>query len=190
MLLAVFTFSFSAGEVEEGRTQKLIVSSHKDMISTENDLLKLKVYFHENLTTRSLKEQYHFTFFIETYEAYEAVVISPIDTLVLRNELLVLLAPIFPDIFYIYTMKNKINMIRTRVPISRNTNSNVALAVKVETALLGLEWLAIGLLAVIGLILSIKNRRKMGKLDSTQREIEDNQKKMEREIKVLGEKNA
>ncbi|MBA1419572.1 MAG: hypothetical protein FAF03_01595 [Epsilonproteobacteria bacterium] len=55
---------------------------------------------------------------------------------------------------------------------------------------IGLQWLAIWILAVIGLFLSVRSRRKIAHLNKNQKEMNVNQTKIEKEIKALGDKDA
>ncbi|HIP20688.1 MAG TPA: hypothetical protein EYG70_06155 [Sulfurimonas sp.] len=175
----------------------MIVSSHKDEQLAKEDLLTLKVYFIENAGTRTLKEKYLFDFSIEPYGEYNALIISPMKDDSLRNKLLVLLAPQFPDIFYVMSETKSIDI--SKYPSVKALNGSPKISTTSATLHkkekswfdeMGLQWFAIWLLAVIGLILSIRNRRKMGQLERTQKEIKVEQKNIEKEITQLGEENA
>jgi cell division protein FtsL len=50
----------------------------------------------------------------------------------------------------------------------------------------GLQWLTLLLLAVIGLTLSVHNRRKLVTLEKTQQDLSLKQERIEDEIKQLG----
>jgi hypothetical protein len=179
----------------EQSVEKLIVSSSKDEAVIEENLLKLKVYLLENPSTRMLQEKYALDVKMEHFAQYNAVVISPIDSLDLRNALLVLLSPVFPDIFYIEetkvstSKKDKLAKSPTVIqPRPTRHTSNKTEENWVNE--IGLQWLAIWLLAVVGLVLSIRSRRKMAHLNKTQTEIKANQTKIEKEIKALGDEDA
>ena len=100
-LLCTISFLFGEVGISKNISEKLIVSSSKvDKVAEEN-LLKLKIYFVENPATRILQEKHHLKIEMETLDEYKVVVIKTIDSLALRNELLILLSPLFKDIFYV-----------------------------------------------------------------------------------------
>jgi len=52
---------------------------------------------------------------------------------------------------------------------------------------IGLQWIVLLLLAIIGLTLSVHNRRKLASLEKIQKELSIKQDQREDEIKKLGE---
>jgi len=194
-LLCSFILCIGVLNADVYPVQKLIVSSHKDASAAQENLLKLKVYLLENNTTRLLEDTYQFNIKMEHYAHYNAVVISPINTLQERNALLVLLSPVFPDIFYIDEKKvsAKIKDTSSESHMTKSTSSVTHRQKRDEETWLneiGLQWLAIWILAVIGLILSIRSRRKMAHLNKRQKAMNVDQTKIEKEIKALGDKDA
>ena len=190
LILGVGTINASEQSIE-----KLIVSSSQDESIAQEDLLKLKVYLLENSSTRMLQEKYQLDVKMEHFFNYKAVVISPIHSLTVRNELLVLLSPMFPDIFYID--EKKVLVSRKKATVSTHSVNHTIPTTHVEKKNkdawvneIGLQWLAIWILAVAGLFLSIRSRRKIAHLNKNQKEMNVNQTKIEKEIKALGDKDA
>ena len=191
-LLCTITLLFST-EMASGKiSEKMIVSSSKfDKIAAE-DLLKLKVYFIENTATRALQEKHDLEIKMETLETYKTVTIQPIDSLELRNELLILLAPLFQDIFYIEYKKEAPSPVPEPMVSPQDVSVEVpgANKLKKEKSFLmdevGLQWLALWILSIIGLFLSIRNRRKMALLNKKQTTLKTEQANIETEIKKLG----
>ena len=179
----------------EQPVEKLIVSSSQNESIAQDNLLKLKVYLLENSSTRMLQEKYQLDVKMEYFSNYNAVVISPIHSLTVRNELLVLLSPVFPDIFYIDEKKVPVSIKKTTVPTPSIKNPLPTTKIQKKNQdtwvnEIGLQWLAIWILAVIGLFLSVRSRRKIAHLNKNQKEMNVNQTKIEKEIKALGDKDA
>jgi len=194
-LLCSLVLCIGTVNATEQTVEKLIVSSSKDKSAVEESLLKLKVYLLENVSTRKLQDTYPLDVKMEHFAQYDAVVISPIPSLKVRNELLVLLSPVFPDIFYIDEKKRLVNskkstvstkIVKSSVPTSHKGKENKDTWIDE----IGLQWLAIWILAVVGLFLSVRSRRKMAHLNKNQKEMNVNQTKIEKEIKALGDKDA
>lgn len=173
-------------------SEKLIVSGDKNSTVTQMYLLKLKMLFIGNSQTRALQEKYNLKLEIETLDVYTMVVIKPINSLALKNELLVFLSPLFPNIFSIEdhkketigpgSMKESIIMKTQTAPPPNNTMHQVKTLVRK----VGLEWTALLLLSIIGLTLSLKSRRKMSSLENIQKDLIRKQEAIENEIKNLG----
>jgi cell division protein FtsL len=120
------------------------------------------------------------------------VTIKPVETSALKHELFSLLKPLFPDVFFIAEKKTEMkspNSDRESASMMTPSSSvkvlsSAAYAFLVEEV--GLQWLALLLLAVIGLTLSVHNRRKLATLEKTQQDLSLKQERIEDEIKQLG----
>ena len=179
------TLLYSENIKTEIFSEKLIVSSSKEEKISQEDLLKLKVYFIENLRTKQLQEKYNLQLEIEKLGIYNVTTIKPIETLSVRNELLILLSPMFRDIYFIdyhpeiekdIKSNQKVHVVKTVIRKKENSFIDE----------IGLQWIALLLLSAIGLILSLLSRKKIAKLDETQKDLKVEQKKIETEIKNLG----
>jgi len=191
LLCAIFLL-FNELPALEKTSEKMIVSSSKIDKIAEEDLLKLKVYFIENTATRILQEKYNLELKMEILDEYKVVVIKPIESTVLRNELLILLSPVFKDVFYI-TYHREENQIKptpiVNIKYIEKETREIEELKKSKNFLLdevGLQWLALWVLSIVGLFLSIKSRRKVAALDKTQQSLKNKQEKIEIEIKKLG----
>ncbi len=173
-------------------SQKLIISSDKNSTTIQMHLLKLKMVFIGNPQTRELQEKYKLNLEIETLDEYKMVVIRPIKSLAVKNELLLLLNPLFPNIFSIEDHKreslapesvNESKIIKTDTP-SAHTNTMDQAKIWIEE--IGLEWIALLFLSIIGLTLSLNSRSKMASLENIQKNLTRKQEEIEKEIKNLG----
>lgn len=170
-------------------SEKLIVSGDKNSTVTQMHLLKLKMYFMENAQTRALQEQYKLNLEMETLGDYTMVVIKPIKSLAVKNELLLFLSPLFPDIFSIEDNKREMklpNSLNVSETDTLSTDTNIMQQAEVLVKEIGLQWIALLLLSIIGLTLSLKSRRKMASLESIQKDLSRKQEQIENEIKNLG----
>jgi len=172
-MLFSFTLLFS-----EAMHEKLIISGDNDIVNAQADLLKLKDYFIKNPDIRLLQEKHKLTLEIEVLGDYVLVVVKPVETETLKSELLTLLKPLFPEIFSIKFQEMKCPVSPVKVEKSKYYQFLVEEV--------GLQWLALLLLAIIGLTLSIHNRKKLGSLEKIQKEFSIKQDQIEDEIKKLG----
>lgn len=149
---------------EETILEKLIIPSSNTKVSLE----AIQKYCNEDETLHSLQEKYNFHIEIQRLGDYNVTVITPLKSITLRNTLFIILSPLYKDIFYI-KMKDK-----------KNKSSLL------EEESLGLEWIVLCILSLVGFILSIQSRMKIGQLMKSQDKLQKEQKKMEEEIKSLG----
>lgn len=193
-ILCSMTLLYSGSNKTKTFSEKLIVSVSKEEKFSQESLLKLKVYFIENPRIGELREKYNLELKIERWGEYSATTIKPIESLSLRNELLILLSPIFKDIFFI-NYKPKIKKVlqeKLAKPTQKVDLIKKRKKKKVKSLIseIGLQWLVLLLLSVIGLVSSLLSRKKMLKLDETQEDLKGKQKKIETEIKNLGVQDA
>lgn len=173
-------------------SEKLIISGDKNSTTTQMHLLKLKMYFMENVQTRTLQEQHQLNLELETLGDYTMVVIKPIKSLAVKNELILLLNPLFPDIFSIEDKKREMKSPNSFIgskTIKRDapsTDTNIIHQAEGFIVEIGLQWIALLLLSIIGLMLSLNSRRKMANLESIQKDLSRKQEEIENEIKNLG----
>ncbi len=173
VMLFSFTLLFS-----EAIHEKLIISGDNDIVNAQADLLKLKDYFIENPEIRLLQEKHKLTLEMEVLAEYALVVIKPVGTEALKSELSTLLKPLFPELFSIKYQEMKCPVSPVKVEKSQYYQFLVEEV--------GLQWLALLLLAIIGLTLSIHNRKKLVSLETIQKELSIKQDQIEGEIKKLG----
>jgi hypothetical protein len=189
-MLCSITLLFSEGVSSHEFSEKLIVSSSKSKSLTNAELLKLKVYFIENPTTRLLQEKHDLRIEMEKLDNYYMAVIKPINALNVRNDLLLVLTPMFHDIFFIDYKKQSVE---THESVTVTKPVNTILQEKKQVSFMdeiGLQWLALLGLSAVGLLLSILSRRKIINLGKRQKDLKVEQKKIEKEIKKLGAADA
>jgi len=178
--------------------EKLIVSYSTDKQAVQDDLFALKVYFSENDETRILQEKYHLQSKLERLDSYTVLVIYPITSHSLRNELILSLSPLFNDMFSIQykadTLDGKEIAVKktavTAIERSQNVKKTQVLKSEKKENDNTLQWSALLLLFVVGLILLIRNRKKLATLEEGQKDMQNNQEKIETEIHTMGAKNA
>jgi len=189
-MFCTMTLLFAGNTASQHLSEKLIVHHSKNETNAQEELLKLKVYFIETAATRKLQEKYNLQLDMEFLGDYHMVVIKPINSLALRNELLIVLTPVFQDIFFI-NYKEPISSIIKKPKVSQVLLPRVKNKIDVSFVNeIGLQWLALLLLSLVGLLLSIASRRKIIHLGNKQKDLKQQQTDIETEIKKLGLKNA
>lgn len=170
----------------EAMHEKLIISGDNDIVNAQADLSQLKVYFIENPEIRILQEKHKLKLELEVLGDYALVVIKPVETEALKNELQTLLKPLFPELFFIEDKEMKRSdagsMKKAGVPVDVEKSQYYQFLVEE----VGMQWLALLLLAITGLTLSIRNRKKLASLEKTQKDLSIKQDQIEDEIKHLG----
>lgn len=171
-------------------SEKLIVYHSKSETNADEELVKLKVYFSENAMTRALQEKYNLQLKMESLGDYHMVEIKPIHSLALRNELLIILTPVFKDIFFTDYKEHVSNIIKqpkvSHVAAQKEKKKKEVSVIDE----IGFQWLALLLLSFVGLLLSVASRRTIIHLGNNQNDLKKQQVHIETEIKKLGVENA
>lgn len=189
MIIILFLLSIS---FSKNISEKLIISANKNHTIVQMDFLKLKMYFRDNNQMKVLQEIYKLSLEIETVGEYTMVVIKPIQSIAVKNELLVYLSSHFQDIFSLEENKRETtspNNLKDSIDLNRPNSSadeSIIHQAGVLVEAIGLQWITLFLLSVIGLTLSLGSRSKMENLEDTQKELRFKQEQIEEEIKKLG----
>ena len=169
--------------------QELIVGGYDKREIAEVQLAKLDIYFMENGALDALRKKYALKTAVRRIGEYEVVGIAPIDSMDLKNRLLLKLHPFFPGIFFI----------ESKLPTATERKTGYATVTKPrDTASvmntgknkdmidqMGLQWFAILMLSVTGLVLSVFRRKKVLYLQKIQKILGRKQHKIEDEIKHM-----
>lgn len=166
--------------------QKLIVYSDKSAKNAQANLSKLKVYFIENPNIRMLNEANDFKLGLETLGSYTMVVVKPIMSRHVKNRLLLELTPVFPDIFVLDDTSADTIDHHPSMSTSQQNHSMREERSKTLIETVGLQWLALLILSLLGLVLSVLKRRKLLSLGERQKKLDMDQQKIEKEIHNLG----
>ena len=164
--------------------ETIVVYSTQNKQQAKAKLLTLKTYLQE----RGVPDSLNFT--IEKLDDFYTIVIKPILNQQQRNDLLLLLQSRFPDSFYIkekYIQNPRtVSLTPTDIVHNQPTKTNKTPLIKSTDWI----WFSIWILAVIGLIASIRNRYRMKHLSHQQKEMHSKQKQIENEIQQLGDSNV
>ncbi len=163
------------------RYETIVAYSTKNKQQAEDTLLTLKVYLHEKGVSNALD------FSIEKMDGLYMITIKPILSREQRNSLLLLLQAQFSDAFYIKEAKRQTTATPLPKPAPAVDTKPTLTDKIVSIKTIDWIWFAIWILAVIGLIASMRNRYKMKHLSHQQQEIQSRQKQIENEIRQLGE---
>lgn len=196
-ILSVFLFAQSTDS--ERINEKLLLGYSTQAKVTQEAHLALKLYFQEKSHLAALQKENDLQFKMVRLGTYHVTVIYPIHSLKLRNDLLLNLSPLFSDIIAIdredtpsladtTSLQNvpakavqkkvkKTEVKKKKNPSTRNFD-------------LSLKWLFLALLASVGLVLSIRRRKKLRTIKEGQEHMQNKQKNIETQINTLGEKHA
>ena len=196
-LLTVFLFAENPSIENTSINEKLLLGYSTQEQVSKDALLTLKIYFRENSHLALLQEQNDLQFKIERLGDYHVTVIYPIHSLAVRNDLLLNLSPLFSDMIYIdrqnevllaeATSVKSVSVQKTTVKAKHLKKSQNT---KPKNSDLGLQWIALLLLFIVGLVLLIRNRKKLSNIKEGQEDMQHNQNKIETQINTLGAKNA
>jgi citrate lyase beta subunit len=203
LIIIVFLFStFFAHAVE----QKMIISAEHKTSTAAHVLYELEKFFQEDKHAKELKSKYHFNVEMELLDEYVLVVIKPIQTIFVKNELKLLLQMKYPQAFIVpYSDKEKNSSVREEVkkivtettlpePIKnvRKIPKKVVEKkeiIKADSLLPNIanEWLALLVLAIAGLLLVYRSTRQINKIKKLQEKLESYQEKVENQMDYIGE---
>jgi hypothetical protein len=171
-MIGCLTVFLAAGEID----QKLIIDSEKDLQKAQIKLLKTKIIFLENEKMKKLQKKYNFKLEIEKISEYYLIVANPIRSKKLKEKLLVYGSKFYTDLFYIN------NRIEKKIISNIHRRQKKSFLEKVG---IRYEWITILLLSIIGLILSFYNRKKIVNIQGIQKDMDQKQDKIEKEIEGL-----
>lgn len=180
MILLLMTLLFS-----ESLDQKLILKAERNSTQLEMELTILQEYFQENSEAQRLKEKYGLTLALERLGEYRVLVIKPIRHQVLKYKLQELLKSKSSELFFM-KVNEKVDTSDNET-ISQNSNSMGTFSSETWVSVIGLQWIALLLLSILGLLLSLYNRRAIRSLKREQVDLGRDQKEMEKQMKNLGE---
>jgi hypothetical protein len=179
IILCFSTLGFAIENSQSRISQKLIIgSSH-----TEASFQEVKSYCQTNKTIKALRKKYHLNIQREHIGDYNVTVIKPIHSITLRNTLFVILSPMFKDIFYVEEqgLQSPPSAQERQKSLSQDKFSLDWMYYGI-----GLQWIALLFLSLVGLVLSLRSRRKISELIAHQQALEKEQQRMEKDIKSLG----
>ena len=171
--------------------QKLIVYGEENGTLVQEKFIKLQHYFKENTQANKLQNKHGFILEKEKIDGYNIVVVKPIYSRTVRNELLSIVNPFFPESFTIENRESqKMPLQKSAGDKKRQKEITKELLSFEERFGIRPEWLAILLLSCVGLGMSLWNRKKLSILKIDQKAFIREQKSMEVEIDQLGEENG
>ncbi len=162
---------------------KLVLDGDKNIQKAQIKLLKAQIVFLEDTALEKLQKKYQLKLKIDSKSGYNLIVIKPIRTESLQKILQVHMSRYFPDLLCIEDTveKSKGNML-----IDPKKTSLHKVRKKPEKVLgIGIEWIAILLLSILGLLVSFYNRYKIKLLKMQQKTMDIKQDEIEQEIKRL-----
>ncbi len=181
--------------------QKMILSTSLDSAEMKHTLQEVKYFFNHISSAKELQEEYGFTFQLETLDKYTLLTLKPIKSHIVKNKINYLLKKKFPKSFIVdNTSLPVIHEERKNNSITHKSNRQLPIPVlidKVEKKEIGqvfwknlsLEWIALIILAIAGLLLVYRSAQQISKIRGLQKKVEDYQRKVEKEISAMGDKD-
>ena len=94
--------------ISQLQADRVLFGATKDSDKLDSNFQKLEKSLVENRELRELHERYSFKYSKERVGDYSAIVIEDVDNIVLKESLVVLLQPIFKDIFTVSGVEDKV----------------------------------------------------------------------------------
>jgi hypothetical protein len=188
----------------------MIISATTKTEEAAQALYELEKFFQENNTAKKLSSKHHLELGMELLEDYVLIVIKPIRTVSLKNELKILLQTKYPDAFTVQNIYKK--KIRVSLPEVEKKSDKVTLetvtpknkksikkivkntidtkeVIKTDTLINSIanEWLALLVLAFAGLLLVYRSTLQINKIKKLQHKLEAYQEKVGDQMDYIGE---
>lgn len=207
MKLLVFLVFSSLTYSMANTSEKLVLFADKTKVVAEDSLYILENLFLEDASYKAVKDKYPMQDKVEKLGDFYLLTLAPITSIKQKNDLVLLMNKRYNELFFInesnqtntylkeksiskkpkITKKQPISFIEHKI-ITKSSNKKLDYMYWIKG--LELQWFTLWSLSVLGLILSIRSRRKLLKLTQTQEDFNSWQKKIEYEIQNLKGNNA
>ena len=164
---------------------KLILDGDRDLQKAQIKLYQAKILFLENEPLQKLQQTYQLTVKLEHVQAYHLVVVAPIQSKILKEKLMIYGVPYYRRALFIKAKNAKVTIPKTNTSLSRSKESAKGQKGFLDSIGIGVEWIAIWFLSVLGLILSVRRRHTIANLRDVQNEISETEEKIKKEIQSL-----
>jgi len=207
MKLLVFLVFSSLTYSMANTSEKLVLFADKTKVVVEDSLYILENLFLEDASYKAVKDKYPMQDKVEKLGDFYLLTLAPITSIKQKNDLVLLMHKRYNELFFInesnqtntylkeksiskkpkIIKKQPISFIEPKI-ITKSSNKKLDYMYWIKG--LELQWFTLWSLSVLGLILSVRSRRKLLKLTQTQEDFNSWQKKIEDEIQNLKGNNA
>jgi len=166
---------------------QLVLYGDGDDRKAEVERLRAEILFLQNEQLHTLQEKHHLHIVRKKHADISLVTVEPLSDAALRQTLQLAVAPYYPEAFWI----RKRDQVQ-HTPISPSLKKPEVKRPEpswTERLGIGIEWIAIFLLSVVGLLLSLYDRYKIKYIRKQQDQMDRRQEKIEEEIKGLEEQS-
>lgn len=204
LVLMVFLVSFVSTDASE---YKIIIGASKKLSDAQRIKQRLETVLLRDPDAMLLQKKYHFHIVLERLNKYTLVTLSPFMSSASANEVNSIIHPAFPEAFAIDSWEKKSAASSTKPlqpkseePLSQNrVHTNTAISQKQKSGFLGglsrerlvhgvdNEWLALIVLALVGMLLVFRSNRQIKKIKKLQKALEETQDKNERSLSRIEE---
>jgi hypothetical protein len=179
--------------------QKMIIDVTTEPQSSTYILQEIQDFFQTNTIAKELKLNYHLTITRELLRGYDLIEIKPIHSVEVKNKLKLLLHEKYSELFIVDNiLKGKsvtdfpvqqeivqakkevrcINTIPETAQIKHQRSDFFANSID--------EWLALILLAIVGLVLVYRSTKQISKIKKLQKKLEKYQNRLKTEVDLIG----
>ena len=181
LLMLSFALGFG-GTVPE----MLVLTGSRNAKSVRIASLKLQLAQEQEEALASLFDRYQVALKVRSFGETHALIVEPVRSLAARNALVLALGRRYPEMFFVNRSSVTV--------ISQKTHNKVLAPVPVNLhpgmQPLDWAWVAIFLLAFVGLASSIYQRKRLRHLSQEQTNLQADQERMDGTIETLGGKNG
>jgi len=146
------------------QADRVLFGATKDSDKLDSNIQKLEKSLMENRELRELQERYSFKYSKKRVGDYSAIVIEDVENIVFKESLVVLLKPIFKDIFTVSSNK------KYREEEDKSLLDNI-----IKSTRLINKWHIIILLTILGFIFLYRRFRKLKEIKSMQSHFKESQ---------------
>ena len=188
-IILCFTIFLSAHTIND----KLILAYSKDKTDLTNKLYEIEQIFIDDMVNLNLFNKYELTTQIETMKQFYILTIKPIKDKNLKINLEILLNQNYPNMYFISNIEKKHikkeNIKKPIKPIFKVSKLKIITFMEIVNNI-GLEWIALLFLSIIGLLYSLYSRKKSILIDKNQNRLKENQSDVEEEFNKMEKMNG
>ena len=177
LLMLSFALGFG-GTVAE----VLVLTGGRDAKPVRIAFLKLQLALEQEEVLASLFARYRVAPGVRSFGEMHALIVEPVRSLAARNALVLALGRRYPEMFFVNRSSADAIPKKVHAPAAKDTH--------VGMQPLDWAWAAIFMLAFVGLVGSIYQRKRLRHLSREQTNLQADQERMDGTIETLGGKNG
>jgi len=162
---------------------QFVIDGAESLQKAQVKQLKAKIVFIEDSALQKLQKKYHLDIKVKPVSGYYLVVVDPVKSKTLQEALQVHVARHFSDTLFILDKKSQNTEKEQDKKIAKTIDGRRKKSR--EFLGIGIEWLVLLLLSILGLTMSLYNRYRIRQLKTKQETMNQKQDEIEQEIEGL-----